>query len=410
MSNDLYSGLIQPYLRKGKNGEQFWGLYDSLDKVATPDTTKFLEVQISKLRALELNQKYDATNAFLQNVQNNLQQQNNTTENEVNNEVYSRILELMNSGLRGSSINPFKGMQRGLSKIQQKQIATKRIQAIITELQTLLKEVKVNSTISAQMVATLEKRLNVDTWNWDQVPHDYIMEKADLAEALMVDKFNQNPNLRAIVTGAWIDESGQQLIEDAFAFNKGTIQTPFQHGKLSFTIKINGKNLTKSAKSIKDFLDQLDRLNGIPFTVKLSNELYEALRLGADIAGQAKSGLHGQAILNKNIRNSLSLEDVNFDPRLLWNLYEADLQTRTEYFKPVNQQKSTTLTALANYCLSKNVAKTALAANQLYLTAEGFVTASQWMKLNNRYLIFTPSVRSIDGEFLTKRRPYYFID
>jgi len=58
--------------------------------------------------------------------------------------------------------------------------------------------------------------------------------------------------------------------------------------------------------------------------------------------------------------------------------------------------------------LSKNIAKTALAKNQVYLTSDGFVTASQWMKQYSRYLIFTPGVTSVSGDFLTKSRPYYF--
>jgi len=49
--------------------------------------------------------------------------------------------------------------------------------------------------------------------------------------------------------------------------------------------------------------------------------LYEALREGSALAGQAKSGRHGQAILNKNKRNSISLGEAGFDPMMLWDLY-----------------------------------------------------------------------------------------
>lgn len=413
MVNDLYSGLISPYLRKGKNGEQFWGLYNPLDSVETPDSTLLLKTQINNLKLLEQGINFEATNKFLKTAQKNLSMhEGGELEEKVGDEVYSRIIELMSAGLRGSSINPFKGMEKGLSKKQQKQIATERIKNLITELTDLLNKAKVNEGISKNIVSMLEKRLNVNTWNWDSTPHDYIMEKADLAEELMVDKMNQDSTLRAIVTGSWIDLSGQQLIEDAFAFDKENISIPFQYGNLSFFIKKgkNGSFKEYSASSIEDFLNQIDNLKSKKFTVKLSDELYSALQLGAAIAGQAKSGLHGQAILNLNKRNSLTLEDVGFDPRLLWQLYQCDMQSRTQFFKPENEQNSKTLEALSNYCLSKNIAKTALSANQLYLTSEGFVTASQWMQINNRYLIFTPTIRSIGGDFLTRQRPYYFTD
>ena len=383
--SDLYSGLMQPYLRKGKNGEQFWGLYDPLDRVTIPDSSLFLQMQIKNLKNLESGEKYTATNEFLRESGALLQNHEATAENEIGDEVYSRILEIMNAGLKGSSLNPYKG-QRGLTKAQQKQQTSENIKSLLQELTSLLQMTNTNATLSANIVSMLEKRLR--NFNWGHTPHSYIMEKADLAEALMVDRMNQNPALRAIVTGSWLDLSGKQLIEDAFAFNKDSIDIPFEGGKLSFSVKVGkGKFKSGEAMSIKDFLDQIEALNGVDFKVQLSDELYEALKTGSTIAGQAKSGLHGQAILNQNKRNSMTLEEAGFDPRLLWDLYQADLETRTQFFKPETEQDSKDLEALANYCLSKNIAKTALAANQLYLTSEGFVTASQWMELNNRYLV-----------------------
>lgn len=406
MANDLYSGLMQPYLRKGKNGEQFWGLYDPLDKISIPDSTIFLREQIKNLKSLEKTAKYTATNDFLKKINSSMASHENV-ESEVADEVYQRIIELMNSGLKGSELNPYK-VGRGLNKEQQKQKVSENITNILNELKILLIQTKTNKTLSMDILNMLEKRLK--NFNWGHTPHSYIMEKADLVEALMVDKINQNPSLRAIVTGAWTDMSGQQLIEDAFAFDKSKIEIPFPGGKLNFSIKVNGKTSSKSASSISDFLRQLDAVSNQDFKVQVSDELYEALKTGSEIAGQAKSGMHGQAILNKNKRNSMTLEEAGFDPRLLWNLYEVDMQTKTQFFKSPQKQNSKDLEALANYCLSKNIAKTALAANQLYLTSEGFVTASHWMELNQRYLIFNPGVRSIDGQFLTMRRPYFFVD
>lgn len=404
MANDLYSGLIQPYLRKGSNGEQFWGLYDPLDSVSAPDSSVFLRTQIAGLRALEQSGKYAATNAFLQKAQGLLSDHESNSEEKLGNEVYSRIIELLNSGLRSSSINPYKGFKKGKTD---KSVVTQRINNIVTELSSLLAQVGINGSVSARAVDILEQQLN--NFSWDHVSYDYIMEKADIVEAIMVEMINQNPALKAVVTGAWMDMSGKQLIEDAFAFNRGSIDTPF--GELKYEIKVEGGEFSEgSATSIGDFLKQLESLNGKDFKVKISDELYEALKAGSVIAGQAKSGQHGQAILNKNKRNSMSLGEAGWDPMLLWDLYCADMAERTSYFKPEGAQNSATLEALANYCLSKSIAKTALADNQLYLTAEGFVTASQWMDLNGRYLIFSPAVRSVGGDFLTRSRPYVFTD
>ena len=406
--SDLYTGLINPKLRKGMHGERFWGAFNGLDNPGPP-STNFLAIQIAGLQILEQgkSKKYKAANEFLKQAQSKLSNQP-SVEDAVTNEVYNRIMELMNSGLRGSMANPYRNVAtKGLTKAEIQQNAQGEISKVLTELASLLKQIKASPEISTKIVEMLDQRLQTFDWQ-SKTPHSYIMEKADLAEALMVEQMNQNPALRAVVTGAWIDMSGQQLIEDAFAFSPKNISIPFAMGKLNYSIITSKGTESKSASSIQEFLASLDQLNGTKFKVQLSDELYAALQEGAALAGQAKSGLSGQNILNKAKRNALTLQDVEFNPMALWDLYNADLQTRTEYFKPEGSQNSKTLEALANYCLSKNIAKTALAKNQVYLTSDGFVTASQWMKQYSRYLIFTPGVTSVSGDFLTKSRPYYF--
>ena len=65
-----------------------------------------------------------------------------------------------------------------------------------------------------------------------------------------------------------------------------------------------------------------------------------------------------------------------------------------------------------NFGIKNTVATmgTAITKNQVYLTEDGFVSASEWMKKTSKYLIFTKPVRSIDGEFLSKLRRYSFIE
>ena len=406
---DLYTGLINPKMRKGLNGGKYWGAFDSLNKQKIPTSTDLLAIQVEKLRLLESSdqKQYVEANKFLAATQSKIGQ-NDQVNNAIYDQAYNRIIELFNAGLRGSSVNPYRNVAtKGLTEQQIRNNAQSEISKVLQELTLLLQQIKISPQLSKQMITTLNNRLQTFDWK-SNTPHSYIMEKADLIEALMVERINQHPGMRAIVTGAWRDELGQQLIEDAFAFNTENISMAFQGGALNFSITTSKGKETKSASSIKDFLTQLDELSGTKFSISLSNDLYNALREGAALAGQAKSGLQGQAILNKAARNSLSLEEVDFNPRALWDLYNLDLQTRTEYFKPESKQNSKTLEALANYCLSKNIAKTALSRNQVYLTADGFITASQWMERYQRYLIFSPGVRTVGGDFLTRQRKYYF--
>lgn len=406
---DLYTGLINPKMRKGLNGGKYWGAFESLNKQKIPSGIDLLAIQVEKLRALERSdeKQYAEANNFLKAAQTKVKQQDEIN-NAVYDQTYNRIIELFNAGLRGSSVNPYKNVAtKGLNEQQIRNNAQSEISKVLQELTLLLQQIKVSPQLSKQMITTLNNRLQTFDWK-SRTPHDYIMEKADLIEALMVERINQHPGLRAIVTGAWTDELGQQLIEDAFAFATKDMGKVFKAGLLNFSITTSKGKENKSASSIKDFLTQLDQLSGTKFSVSLSNELYQALREGAALAGQAKSGLQGQAILNKAKRNSLSLEEVDFNPRMLWDLYNLDLQTRTEYFKPENKQNSKTLESLSNYCLSKNIAKTALSRNQVYLTADGFITASQWLERYQRYLVFSPGVRTVGGDFLTRQRTYYF--
>lgn len=403
---DLYRGLMRRELRKGQNGEEFWGKFNSLDNVSLP-AKSFLEIQIEKLSALEENAEYNAVNSFLRESIYHLSE-TEQIENEIGEQVYSKIIALMNSGLRGSEYNPYKQIKTsGLTEEQVRENAKKsgEIEKILKELERLLTEANVEEGLNKSIVKMLNNFLG-KKFSWNDFSHEYIIDKANQVEELMADRINQDPNLRAIVTGAWTDKFGQQLIEDVFAFSKAELDIPFSEGILTCTFSSEKGKGQIEAKSIGDFLDQISKTGAIKITVP--DELYDALRKAAVITGQAKSGLKDQAILNKNKRNSLSLEQVNFDPMLLWELYQEDLKTRTNFFKESGKQNSETLEALTNYCLSKEIAKTALSLNKLYLTSDGFVTASQWMKKHSRYLIFTPAIRSVDGEFLTKQRPYYF--
>lgn len=406
--SDLYRGLIRQNLRKGKNGEEFWGRFNSLDNVMPIES--FLQLQVQGLKKIEQNANYNEVNNFLKKAQTMVDQENAQMESLIANEAYARIIELLNAGLMKSEQNPYNIVKaRGGNTDKNSSEMQGEISKTISELEKQLASINVSEGVSHDIVQALQNRLN--SFQWGPTPQSYIMEKADLVEALMADRINQNPNLRAIVTGSWTNQ-GKQLIEDMLAFTTGQQYTVFNGdlAKMKFTITVDGKSSEHIASSAGNLLDQLDNINGTNYSVSLSDELYKALQAAAIISGQAKSGVGDQAILNKNKRNSISLAEINFDPQLLWELYQVDMQDQTEYFKPYNEQSSETLKALANLALSKNIGKTALVSNKLYLTKDGFETASQWMEKHNRYLEFNPAVRRVNSAFMSESRPYFFTE
>ena len=107
-------------------------------------------------------------------------------------------------------------------------------------------------------------------------------------------------------------------------------------------------------------------------------------------------------LLNKNVRNSISLEELGWEPMLLWDLYS--LPDSYKYFKQGHSSQD--LADLANYRLSQGVKNTMLARNDIYYTTQGFSTASEWISKNNRILKFYPEVTSLDSTFLSKQRAY----
>ncbi len=401
--HDLYSGLIRSDLRKGQNGENFWGRYNELDNTFIPDSSLLLHVQVNNLATLETyNENYDIANKFLFEAESLLSlAENNETQSL--NQVYSRIINLMNSGIKESKINPYEHKNKKLTKDEQ----TKKIKSILEELENLLKAINTSEPLQAQMIATLQTKL--ENYNIKNNNDNYVKEKADEIEMLAMEQLNKKEGFRSIVTGSWTDSLGEQLIEDAFVFNEND-NIQFKNGVLSYYIKKgnNSKKELRRTNSIKDFLTQLDELNGTNVSVSVSDELYNALQTAAEVAVQVKSGQR-QPLLNKTVnRNTISLSKVDFQPILLWELFEKDMKDGTKYFKSENEQKSEDLKALANYSLSRNIAYTNIMKNQVYFTEEGLVSASQWMRINKKYLVFNPDVLSVSQNFLICNRPYSF--
>lgn len=389
---DLFSGLIK--IKKGH--KKFWGKYEELNNIEIPNSTLLFETQIERLQELENqdNLSYKEVNRFLEMAQQKLPQIPQIRE-EITNQLYIRIIELMNSGLRGSELNPHK-----TGKTYNKKQATQNINNILKELRELLTLTNTSYTLKNDMIRTLTKRLK--NYKWD-VDYEYIHEKASEAERFAAEQLSKIEGIEAIQGGS-LYHNGAQLIEDVFAFPKEELKK--ERGLLSYTIKYSKtQSVSKEAKSIENFFNQIEKVKNKKCSIILSDELYEVLQTAALIKTQVKSG-RNQNILNKaEERNSISLEKLKFD-NLIWALYKHS----PEYFKDYNKQNSKDLEAITNYYLSKNIAETNISRNEMYMSEEGFTSAAGWMKLTNKYLVFSPGLNRIKQDFYLNKNPYIFID
>lgn len=392
MANNLYRELIVDNLNKGKRG--FWGDYAALNNVAIPSpamnaTVQKMFIEEYERASLAKSGGYKEIEAFLNTAKQELTSHENIVGKRVEEQVYARIMNLMNSAFIGSSLHPknmLSGTQ-GLSKHYKDEI--------YSELATLLASINVSQPVSKQILSKLKQIMK------NKIPkEEYVQFKAKTAEELMVHKLNQNPSWRTVVTGGWLDDNGLQLIEDALTFNLDTISKPFGGGGISYTIKTGNGKTSKTASSIQDFFNQIDKISGA-YTIQLSDPMYDALRNAAILKSQAKSSIN-PSLLNDSVRNSISLEQLGWEPMLLLDLY--NLPDSYKYFK--QNHSSQDLAALANYRLSQGVQHTMLARNDIYYTVDGFSTASEWMSKNNRILKFYPEVTSLDSTFLSKQRTY----
>ena len=390
---DLFSGLI----RNDLGYEQFYDKYEHLNNTTIPSELVLFRIQIQQLKQLEKTKgkKYQNTEKFIKQAKNSINGIEKDIYNLSEEKIYARIIELLNAGLWGNvDMNPTRRLKEEIIDARQRD---NEINAIIAEMTSLLNKINISQPLNKKVLDVLETRLTKQSGKLNK---EYTNIKSDLAEQIAVELLNKNSGFQAIASGKFQDSLGQMLIEDAFVFNKKTMNTFF--GTLSFEIIQKGKKSQAQASSIFDLLNQINSLNG-EYTISLSDPLYEALKKASALDAQVKSGRGAQPILTRAQRNVLDLE--GFTPHSLVELYNLQ-KTPDQYFLPEKQQNSKDLAALANYTLSKNIAKTALASNQLYFTSKGIQTASMWMEQNNYMLKFYPEVHSMNKDFLTRKRQY----
>lgn len=411
--SDLFQLVKQDKLGKQK---QFWGHYQFLnDPVGGNLSNSALQkLQIAKLKVLEKeNIKMENANKLLKLLdQVNADQIHEQIGEMSANQIYARIMALLNSGLISSELNPRarnlvrdeKGKFIGYKEGSNAETIKQESYAILEELSILLE--MINYANAGQLTSNLAKALLGGGSVFGNEPdgrkfHSYSQYKADEAENLMVHAIQQNSSWKALQTGTFYNK-GKQLLEDAFAFDEVGMKIEFDAG-LGFSIKKDGKITQHLVKNLDEFFKLYENLTG-NYQITLSDELYEKFQQLSILSAQSKSGVKLQHLLNTNStsRNAISLNELGPTESLigLYRLYSADWIDGTK--------DSETLTAMTNYCLSKGIALTNVMGNQIYFTRDGFVMASRWMELYNQMLKFNPSISKISNNLLDKQNPYAF--
>lgn len=404
---DIKTGLLKKSVLK----KAFWGKYEnqipSEVKEKNISDSLLLDLQIKKLKMLEESVDFSEANQFIKEANSQEAERLNEEILETSSaRAYQRFIELLNAGLWSSEINPIKANAEFHGE-EYREKYDAYIESILAEITNILKQLNVNGPTSQTIVNTLEKRLR--TMKKDEASiREYVRHKSFFAEYVAAELLNNRPGYRGLVTGNYLNEAGEQLIEDAFSFKNVNLGNKFKNGLAEFTVVFkSGQKVTKKAGSMQDFFKQLENIQG-EYTIQLTNGMYDAMREAAALKAQVKSGL-SQDILNKaKERNAIELGQIGFFAEGIWELYFEDMakDNSETWFK--EQQYSKTLNTVLNYLLSKSIADTNIKRNEVYFSKDGILTASAWMQLNQRLLKFNPTINKLSVGMLNGKFPYSF--
>lgn len=412
--------LKQGLFYKSLVPQLFWNRYQALtatiEREIQSDEMLF-QLQIQHLQTLENKSpslsQYGMANDFIQNAQGHIMDLNNNLVQQTSSQLYAGIIDAINTGLTSNKMSPVH-----LENIEQKNA---RIATICKDVEQLLRQINIDTQkeggFGRELLDKLQSRLtemtlldqNSGTYSQDRYNNKtYVNIKADWGEKIGRDLIDTNPAFKSLQTGAIVDATNQQLIEDIMTFNKQALSkqlvNPFSNG-IDFHIDViidNKNNYSKKINTLQDLFNEVDMLGNQKYSITISDDLYSALKAASIFNTQVKTGMQ-QNILTNAQRNAVSLEDVGLGNHGLWQLMQYQ-QTHPEakYYKKA--QKSTTLSALTNYYLSKSIGLTALSRNQVYFTKFGIQTASQWMTAAHRMLKFKPNITKVDLNLKTPRR------
>lgn len=348
------------------------------------------------------------------------------------NKLFEYILEYFNSPLKAGK--NFGGEEATYDKVTKGQLERgEELNNIITQI---INKNKIGG-IPTNLVAKLQQMIEYTNThiNGEGVvdkKSNYRQIKAFEVEQLALAKLQSDVDtekIKSIYTGALQNEKGLQLGEDIM-----TIDIDLFNRYVSKGVKLS------TGKTIFNFSDLL---NDIPtqagVTLKINNELYEALSNASLFNTQVKSGIE-QEIYNRenSIYKNVKLEDLtnkhNFE--LLQQLREWDsgLTRSSNYKRRIKDSKwsgagrvnkhgkagkkvqdttffktnpnSKILNSMANLSLSKDIIKLNFFRTkeyQLYFTEKGFVTLPEYLKDKHYIWMFAYNIDYRAG-FLTDQR------
>lgn len=317
MANNMYNGIGDiktGLLKKSVIKKAFWGRYSQQIPTEIGDKNVedriLLDMQIKKLQALEGQSDFEEINNFIKTCS---LQSANSIRNEMleasTSQAYTRFIELLNTGLWSNEANPIKSNLNLKGDAFRTKYA-EDVDNILNEMTDILSQLNVNEPISKTVINTLSNRFSHMGKNYKQ---QYVQNKANLAEIAAGEIINNNPNYKSLVSGAFLNSAGEQLIEDVFGFKKSNLSNKFSNGYAEFTVTLTKENrsFTAKAASMEDFFKTIEGLSG-DYKIQLTDEMYTAMREVAFLKGQVKSG-QDQAILNKGTqRNAIKLSQIGF--------------------------------------------------------------------------------------------------
>lgn len=397
------------YDRRKFTYSAFWGRYSKYNNVKTFSENILLNYQIKKLKAFKKgNERFENVNRFLDEINKQpLEKSSQEIENMSEQQIYTRILEILNSGLFSSDLNPkHKTMDKVNSSLQYKPGQDKNTTKeyglkLIEELELLsgmIKSTRLQKRVQRLLHAYggfgIKKKSLKDGFD------SYVRYKANEAEILTVEALSQKSlGWRALQTGRLYNQ-GQQLLEDAFVFDD-TINIDFGTG---YTIGLKSKNTSydKKVSSLNEFFSLIESLS-TSVSVHIPDELYDKMKEISLLTAQTKSGVGFQSLLNETVkRNAIGINEIGEQ------MFLKDFQ---ELFKDGwidSNSESETLSALANLWLSKNIIKTNIVKNEIYFTREGFITADWWMEKHKQMLKFNPYLSKMSNSYFVQPHPYQF--
>ena len=181
-NNNLWNDLVLSAQESHKYRED-------IDKIKIYSNDQIFSKQLEQLRKIEADTKsvqYSNASQFILQANNTLKELDATLEPTIVNQIYARLIELLNMGLWSNEANPTRRAlsvnEKGKTVFDRKQRDAEAA-AAVAEMRKILNNLALNKTISTKALEIFEKRILKQTGNTKQ----YVADKADLAEALAVE-------------------------------------------------------------------------------------------------------------------------------------------------------------------------------------------------------------------------------